>query len=359
MALADLIQYDPNILQRKLAQELALASGEQALQQRAFAQQLQQQLAPLQQQAQLLEIEKLQQALDPAFQEQAFQQKLQQAVALKQAELAATGPKLTEIGGRGFLPDPNDPRKYIQVIDPVEKVVNPVDAINLQQKQFDLEKALRESTPQFQESEFQRKIRETEETERAKVRGQGGVKGTKLSLEDQKSLQSASSQANFLPQILTDFKSLQTQGLTGPVSGRFQGIKSAIGIGEGEFVEARSQLGSNLFGLARALQGPGVLTDNDIKRMEDVMSNLSVTEDQFAGSLRGVAKTMLNKTEAFEKINKSRLDPETLQSLQETKSKLSSFINKEEYFASEAEARQAGKKSGDIINLGGRRARLK
>lgn len=85
MALADLIQYDPNILQRKLAQELAQASGEQALQQRAFANQLAQQLAPLQQQEQALQVQALQQQLDPAFQQQAFAQKLQQAVALQQA----------------------------------------------------------------------------------------------------------------------------------------------------------------------------------------------------------------------------------------------------------------------------------
>lgn len=78
-------EYDPNILNRRLAAELGLQAQRQAIESRGLQEALQAQLAPLQMQTQMLQARKLEQELDPAFQAADRAAKLAQAVAIAQA----------------------------------------------------------------------------------------------------------------------------------------------------------------------------------------------------------------------------------------------------------------------------------
>ena len=70
-------------------------------------------------------------------------------------------------------------------------------------------------------------------------------------------------------------------GSAGPVSGRVSAAREAMGFGSKEFATANAKLQGNLFNVARSLQGAGVLTEMDIKRMEQIAPSLKMNRDQF------------------------------------------------------------------------------
>lgn len=109
-------EYDPDILNRRLAQELGLQAQRQQIQSRGLQEALQAQLAPLQAQTQMAQLEKLKQALDPAYQQQQRDAELAQAVAIAKATRGLT-PRAAVYregaDGRIYRANPDNPDEWI------------------------------------------------------------------------------------------------------------------------------------------------------------------------------------------------------------------------------------------------------
>lgn len=154
-----------------------------------------------------------------------------------------------------------------------------------------------------------------------------GAKSAKLSEDEKKMLLAGVSQSKIIPGMVEEFKTLQKQGLAGPIAGKYQAGKAALGYGGTAFTQAQSKVKGNLFKLARALQGGGVLTEQDITRMEAIAPPLDVNEDQFIGGMRGVAELMNDNLRSFLELNGSRLDQEASESVTTSINQLDRFIN--------------------------------
>ena len=97
-------------------------------------------------------------------------------------------------------------------------------------------------------------------------------------------------------------------GSAGPVSGRVSAAREAMGFGSKEFATANAKLQGNLFNVARSLQGAGVLTEMDIKRMEQIAPSLKMSRDQFEGKVNAVKQLMRERLIAWRELNDSALD---------------------------------------------------
>ena len=97
-------------------------------------------------------------------------------------------------------------------------------------------------------------------------------------------------------------------GSAGPVSGRVSAAREAMGFGSKEFATANAKLQGNLFNVARSLQGAGVLTEMDIKRMEQIAPSLKMNRDQFEGKVNAVKQLMRERLIAWRELNDSALD---------------------------------------------------
>lgn len=198
----------------------------------------------------------------------------------------------------------------------------------------------------------------------------GAGKGSKLSEDERKGLISAASQASTLPEILKSYDDLHKKNKAGVLAGKVQRGMQALGVGDAEFSEANARIMGNLFGLARALQGGGVLTETDIKRMEALVQPLSVGRGQFEGSLKGIARLMADKVKGFKKVRSAALDDETRQAIDQFEAELEAFAGGSATpsapsgdasvsvveFETEEDASAAGLPAGTEVIIGGRRA---
>lgn len=153
-----------------------------------------------------------------------------------------------------------------------------------------------------------------------------GGKSAKLSEDEKKLLLSGVSQSKIIPGMVTEFRELEKANLAGPVAGKIQQARVALGYGGTEFTQAQSKIKGNLFKLARALQGGGVLTEGDINRMEEIAPPLDVQEAQFVGGMRGVAALMRDNLQTFVELNGGRLDSEALNGVTNAITELNQFI---------------------------------
>lgn len=205
-------------------------------------------------------------------------------------------------------------------------------------------------------------------------------KGTKLSEGENQFLASAFTQSNSLNEIVQTYDDLASKGKAGFIGGKKQAVRSFVGAGDEEFSQANARVKGNLFGLARSLQGAGVLTEKDIERMEALVPSLGVVRGQFVGSLKGVGQLMVDKIRGFKEARGSALDPASLQRVEQMQERLEGFIRGQQgaqpspastpapskispasnqNFTSEADARAAGFKTNDVIFLNGVPGRLK
>lgn len=134
----------------------------------------------------------------------------------------------------------------------------------------------------------------------------------KLDVNQKNALSGAVSAANSLNTIADDYAQLDKEGKVGPVAGRWQAFKQGVGVGDRKYSEFGAQSGANLFTLARALQGAGVLTEQDIKRMETIVPTGTMNPEQFRGQLSGIRKIMLERLNAWKIVNARSMMPDEL-----------------------------------------------
>lgn len=136
--------------------------------------------------------------------------------------------------------------------------------------------------------------------------GRGNVQ--KLTDSQKQALGAAAKAAGQLNGIMTRYDELEKAGKVGPVAGRIQSGKEAIGVGDKDFATFNSLVQGNLFNMARALQGAGVLTEKDIQRMEKVAPSGNMSRDQFEGKLDAVKLLMLQQAENWKLMNAGAMD---------------------------------------------------
>lgn len=105
------------------------------------------------------------------------------------------------------------------------------------------------------------------------------------------------------------------QSSVGPYPTLANGINNFLGYGNKEVSAFNTEAKANLFNLARALQGAGVLTEQDVKRMEEIAPVGSQGREQFMGSVNGISNVMANRIKAFLDLNKARLSTDEEQIL--------------------------------------------
>lgn len=102
----------------------------------------------------------------------------------------------------------------------------------------------------------------------------------------------------------------------GPLPAFANSINNLVGYGSRGLSSFNTESKANLFNLARALQGAGVLTEQDVKRMEEIAPVGSQGREQFMGSVTGIANVMSNRIMAFLEMNQNRLSTDEKQVLE-------------------------------------------
>lgn len=197
------------------------------------------------------------------------------------------------------------------------------------------------------------------------IRG-GSSGGSKpLSEAERNNLISLSGQKSILGDALADYDRLNRATLTspggrvGPIAGRIESIKSALGFGDKEFKTFTGRLRANLFQSAKVLQGAGVLTDNDIIRMEEISPAGSETRDSFIGGIDGMRQIMLSRATAFNAVNRPRMNETERAALDSVIQKLSQPVEggaadqQVPSFNSDAELNAAGLDNGTKVIVNG------
>lgn len=153
-----------------------------------------------------------------------------------------------------------------------------------------------------------------------------GTAGGKLSADESKGLVAAASQGGALQRMVQQYDDLAKEGKAGIVGGTKERGKQLIGMGGEDFSKANAEIQGNLFGLARALQGGGVLTEQDLIRMQDLVQPINVERPQFVGSLKGVGQVMIDKIDGFLDIRGDAIPPDLRAKIDKVRSELSSFV---------------------------------
>lgn len=133
---------------------------------------------------------------------------------------------------------------------------------------------------------------------------------TKLTDNQKNSLQAAAKATGLLTAIEKDFSNLEKQGLVGvlsPKRGVEKFIKKPFGKAGYDFTNFNAKVKSNLFTLARSLQGAGVLTEKDIERMEQLSPTGDMERPQFMGNLDAVKDVMIGQLKTWKAVNLSAL----------------------------------------------------
>lgn len=135
----------------------------------------------------------------------------------------------------------------------------------------------------------------------------------KLGVNEKNAFTGAVTAAQTLDNIESDYAKLDKAGKVGPLAGRFEGLKQKAGYGDQAYSEFAAQVGGNLFNLARSLQGAGVLTEQDVKRMESIVPTGNMNAAQFKGQLAGVRALMAEKLNAWKIVNEEAMNPQQRQ----------------------------------------------
>lgn len=151
--------------------------------------------------------------------------------------------------------------------------------------------------------------------------------GAKLSADESKGLVAAASQGGALQRMVEQYDALAKEGKAGIVGGTKERGKQLIGMGGEDFSKANAEIQGNLFGLARALQGGGVLTEQDLIRMQDLVQPINVERPQFVGSLKGVGQVMIDKIDGFLAIRGDAVPPDLRAKIDKVRSELSASDN--------------------------------
>jgi hypothetical protein len=157
-----------------------------------------------------------------------------------------------------------------------------------------------------------------------------------LTEAERNALLSAAGSGNTLKETLSDYDKLNQAhlsanpwklfglaGKVGPIAGRASEVGSSMGVGDTDFETFNTKLKASLFSTARSLQGAGVLTEQDIRRMEEITPTGKQTRGSFIGKLDGMREVMLNKLIPFKQFNYNRLSNEEKQALDQTIMQLS------------------------------------
>jgi len=128
----------------------------------------------------------------------------------------------------------------------------------------------------------------------------------KLDVQQKAALGSAAQAIPVMTSAMQEYDAIA--GSAGPVAGRVSAAREAMGFGSKEFATANAKLQGNLFNVARSLQGAGVLTEMDIKRMEQIAPSLKMSRDQFEGKVNAVKQLMRERLIAWRELNDSALD---------------------------------------------------
>ena len=128
----------------------------------------------------------------------------------------------------------------------------------------------------------------------------------KLDVQQKTALAGAAQAIPVMTSAMAEYDAIA--GSAGPVAGRVSAAREAMGFGSKEFATANAKLQGNLFNVARSLQGAGVLTEMDIKRMEQIAPSLKMNRDQFEGKVNAVKQLMRERLIAWRELNDSALD---------------------------------------------------
>lgn len=133
-----------------------------------------------------------------------------------------------------------------------------------------------------------------------------------LKPEQAKELASIAANANAYDDIIKAYDDLSAKGMAGPVSGRKEGLKNMVGMGEKDFTREKVRLKAKLVQFARSLQGAGVLSNQDIDFAADLSPTLDVGRDQFIGATQGQAAYLLDQVKSSRETRSGVLTPENL-----------------------------------------------
>ena len=123
-------------------------------------------------------------------------------------------------------------------------------------------------------------------------------------------LVSATDLAQEMEGIEGTHKRLYADNKAGPIAGRWQSFWAGTGHGDADFVEANGTIKVANFKIARLLNGPGVLTDKDIQRAQEVAPTLNETPESFAAKMRAVRKSLTASIHGWLAVNAGQATPE-------------------------------------------------
>lgn len=121
-----------------------------------------------------------------------------------------------------------------------------------------------------------------------------------------RALQSAANLTIDMKDLEARQKSLFDQNKAGPFMGRIQDYKAQAGYGDADFVEANGDIKVANFRIARLLNGPGVLTDKDIARAQQVAPTLTETPTSFRAKMKAVRKSLRTDIENWKLLNEGQ-----------------------------------------------------
>ncbi len=139
------------------------------------------------------------------------------------------------------------------------------------------------------------------------------AKGRAKITDNQKNaLGSAAVLSKSIDGLMEKYDELSKEGKVGPVSGRIEQGKQAIGMGSEEGAKIQAEMNISLFKIARMLNGAGVLTDKDINRATAVAPTMTMGRGQFKGQLEAVKGTIRDGLETWLSTNAGQATDEQI-----------------------------------------------
>lgn len=149
-----------------------------------------------------------------------------------------------------------------------------------------------------------------EEAMRAIVSTPKPIQTKPMSAEERRGLVTAVGTAQNLSNITKAYDDLYKQGKAG-VKGWPQELLRKAGFADADFTRANTNLKATIFNVARALNGPGVLTDRDLNRIADILPSMTNEPEQFHGAFEAVKQIMAARIGSQYQMAKDTLDSDT------------------------------------------------
>lgn len=152
---------------------------------------------------------------------------------------------------------------------------------------------------------------------------------TKLTQAERNDLGGGLEIASFLETLVPEYDKQNKGplgGNVGPINAQLSKLGAATGIGaDQDFTKFRSGIQNNTMKLARILNGPGVLTEQDVARAEAIAASINQPRETFVGNVRAQAQTAYDGLLKFE--SSRVLSDEDKQKVGEAKAKLLKIAN--------------------------------